>query len=152
MGTKLRQLPVRAAAGAYILSSGLDKMQVDDDRAKQLQSMATEAYPAAGEFDPHTFTRVLGTGEVALGSALLVPIVPSAVAGLGLGAFSAGLVGLYLRTPGAHRQGSLRPTRDGLALAKDVWLLGMAAGLLFDRGSWSRSRRKRKKAKHSNSS
>jgi hypothetical protein len=33
---------------------------------------------------------------------------------------------------GMRRQGSLRPTEDGLAMAKDIWMLGIAAGLLAD--------------------
>ncbi len=57
-------------------------------------------------------------------------MVPAAVAGTALVAFSAGLLGLYLRTPGM-RQG-LRPTQQGTAIAKDVWLLGIGAGLVVD--------------------
>lgn len=38
--------------------------------------------------------RLLSACEIALGSALLVPIVPAAVAGAGLTAFSGGLLGL----------------------------------------------------------
>ena len=44
--------------------------------------------------------------------------------------FSAGLLGLYLRTPGMHN--SLRPTQQGTPIAKDVWLLGIGAGLVID--------------------
>jgi hypothetical protein len=44
--------------------------------------------------------------------------------------FSAGLLGLHLRTPGMRRAGSLRPTQQGLPIAKDVWMLG--AGLVVD--------------------
>ena len=62
----------------------------------------------------------------------MLPIVPTAVAGAGLAAFSAGLVGLYLRTPGMREDGSLRPTQQGIALAKDVWMLGIALGFLID--------------------
>lgn len=43
---------------------------------------------------------MLSGGEVALGAALLVPVVPSALAGLGLAAFGAGLMQLY---PGRER-------------------------------------------------
>jgi len=53
--------------------------------------------------------------------------VPGKVAGAGLTAFAAGLLGLYLRTPG------MRPTQQGTAIAKDVWLLGIGLGLLAQR-------------------
>ncbi len=53
-----------------------------------------------------------------------------AVAGAALTGFSGALLGLYLRTPGM-RQG-LRPTQQGTAIAKDVWLLGIGAGLVLD--------------------
>ena len=64
--------------------------------------------------------------------------VPAALAGLGLSAFATGLLGLYLKTPGMRKEGSLRPTEQGIALAKDVWLLGIGLSLvledLLDRG------------------
>ena len=47
-------------------------------------------------------------------------------------AFSAGLVGLYLKTPGARRPGSLRPTPEGVGMFKDTWLLGIGLSLLAD--------------------
>jgi hypothetical protein len=46
--------------------------------------------------------------------------------------FSGGLVGLYLRTPGMRQPGSLRPTEEGLALAKDTWMLGMGLGFVVE--------------------
>jgi hypothetical protein len=52
--------------------------------------------------------------------------------GLGLTGFSAGLLGLYLRTPGLRREGSLRPTEQGLGIAKDVWLLAIGAAFVVE--------------------
>ena len=66
-----------------------------------------------------------------LGAALLIPVVPSRVAGAGLTAFAAGLLGLYLRTPGMRHPQSLRPTEQGLPLSKDAWLLGAGLSLLL---------------------
>jgi hypothetical protein len=40
-------------------------------------------------------------------------VVPSLVAGAALTAFSGALLGLYLRTPGMHEEGSLLPTPQG---------------------------------------
>jgi hypothetical protein len=82
--------------------------------------------------DPQQFVRLLSTSEISLGAALLTPLVPSAVAGAALVAFSAGLLGLYARTPGMRQEGSIRPTEQGLSLAKDVWLLGIGAALVAD--------------------
>ncbi|MEV6894755.1 hypothetical protein [Kribbella sp. NPDC051137] len=79
--------------------------------------------------DSCRFVRALATGELVLGAAMLSPVVPAALAGTGLTAFSAGLLGLYLRTPGMHKEGSLHPTEQGLSIAKDVWLFGI--GLAF---------------------
>ena len=59
--------------------------------------------------------------------------MPTAVAGAALTAFSGGLLGLYLKTPGMRKPGSLAPTEAGLAIAKDSWLLGIGIGL-FTRG------------------
>src|SRR3712207_3620193 len=61
---------------------------------------------------------------------LLTPFVPTFTAGAVLTAFSGGLLGLYLRTPGMRKPGSLAPTQEGLALAKDSWLVGIGIGLI----------------------
>ena len=63
---------------------------------------------------------------------MLLPIVPTALAGLGLAGFSAGLLGLYLRIPGMRQNGSLRPTAQGTPLAKDAWLLGIGLSFVVD--------------------
>jgi hypothetical protein len=63
---------------------------------------------------------------------LLVPVVPAAVAGAALTAFSLGTLGLYLRTQGMREEGSLRPTQQGIPLAKDVWMLGIGISLIAE--------------------
>jgi hypothetical protein len=70
--------------------------------------------------------------EIALGAALLIPVVPAFVAGAGLAAFSGGLLGLYAKTPGMRRPGTPLPTEQGIALAKDVWMTGIGLGLIID--------------------
>ena len=129
---KLRHLPPRVATGAYILNSGLAKLKSDEDTAKQLHGMAQNVIPQLAEMDPGTFVRALGAAEVVLGGALLLPIIPSRLAGLGLAAFSGGLVGLYLKSPGLRLEGSVRPSPEGMAMAKDVWMLGVALSLVLD--------------------
>lgn len=129
---KAWQLPLRAAAGAYILNSGLTKRGADAATAGQLHGFASGTYPFLQKVDPQLFNRSLSASEIALGAAVLLPVVPSALAGLALTAFSAGLLGLYLRTPGMREEGSLRPTQQGTAIAKDVWLLAIGAALIID--------------------
>jgi hypothetical protein len=129
---KLSHLPPRLITGAYIVNTGVSKLGADEETAKGLHGMATAAYPLLGKLDAQTFTRLLGAGEIALGASLLLPIVPTALAGLGLAGFSAGLLGLYLRIPGMRQNGSLRPTAQGTPLAKDAWLLGIGLSFVID--------------------
>jgi hypothetical protein len=129
---KLRHLPGRLTTGVFILNAGFGKLGSDAERAKRVHEMAANVYPALGNVDPETFTKLLGASEVALGGALILPIIPSRLAGLGLAAFSAGLMGLYLKTPGMREEGSIRPSQQGTALAKDIWMLGIALSLILD--------------------
>lgn len=126
------QIPPRLAAGAFILNSGLAMADADEETAASLHGMAAGAYPFLGRMDPAVFARLLSRGEIAVGVALLVPFVPSLVAGAALTGFAAGLVGLYLRTPGMREEGSLRPSKQGLVVAKDSWLLGIGLGLMIE--------------------
>lgn len=144
--------PVRLATGAFILNSGISKWQYSDpEQQKQLHSMATTAYPVLENVEPEAFARLLAAGEMALGGALLAPFVSPGMAGLGLSAFGGSLVGLYLRTPGARQPNSLRPSSQGIALAKDVWMLGIGTGLVLEaaseavRGLFGRRSGKKKK-------
>ena len=131
LATKLRRAPQRIAAGGFILNSGLDKLQADDDTAKTLHGFASGAYPFVAKIPPKTFATALGVGETALGAALLLPIVPAGLAGLALAGFAGGLLYMYARTPGLHDK-YYRPTQAGTAIAKDVWMAGIAASLVID--------------------
>ena len=127
------QMVLRLATGASILNSGLSKRGADEDTAMGVHGMAVGTYPFLDKVDPVSFTRALSAGEIALGTALLLPLVPNKLAGAGLSAFAAGLLGLYLRTPGMHKPRSLAPTEEGLGLSKDLWLLGAGLSLVFER-------------------
>lgn len=130
---KLRHLPLRLGAGAYILSSGVDKLSADADAATGYHSMAAGAYPFLSGVDPKTFTKALAGAEIALGSALLVPVLPRALVATGFTGFSAALVGMYLRTPALQRgENDPRPSPQGIGVAKDVIMLGAAASYLLD--------------------
>jgi uncharacterized membrane protein YkgB len=127
-----RQLPLRLTVGTFFLNSGLSKHNADQATAEGLHQFASTTYPFLGKLAPQTFARLLSTGEIAMAAVLLVPVVPAAVAGAALTAFSAGTLGLYLRTPGMRQEGSLRPTGQGIPLAKDVWMLGIGISLIAD--------------------
>ena len=132
LSVKLHQVPPRLAVGAFLLNSGIGKLSGDEETAGQLHGFAAGTYPFLGKLKPRDFTRLLGAGEVALGVALAVPVVPGFLAGAGLDAFSGGLLGLYARTPGMRRPGTPLPSENGIALAKDSWLLGIGLGLVID--------------------
>jgi hypothetical protein len=129
---KARRLPGRVTAGAFILNAGLGKWSADEEAAARLHGMAVGTYPFLARLKPKDFARLLSAGEIALGSALLLPVVPAAVAGAGLTAFAAGLLGMYARTPGMTKDDGIRPSQQGTPLAKDVWMLGIGIGLTVD--------------------
>jgi hypothetical protein len=141
----LSEIAPRISAGAFILNSGLGKRGADEGTAAGLHGFATGTYPFLKSVDPATFVKVLAYSEIAVGTALLTPFVPTAVAGALLTGFSGGLLGLYLNTPGMRKPGSLAPTQEGLTVAKDVWLLGIGIGLLT-RGTIDREPRRVRKA------
>ena len=129
---RLRHVPARLATGAFILNSGITKRDLTEEQAAGLQQMAVQAFPQFEQMSATDFGRLLSTAEIALGSALLLPVVPTWLAALGLAGFSAGLLRLYTKVPGLTQQGSLSPTQDGTVIAKDVWMAGVAWSLLID--------------------
>jgi len=78
MGAKrihLRDVPTRLATGAYILHSGLEKWQGDEERAQALHGFAAGAYPLLAKVPPRTFLKALAVAEIGLGAALLTQLV-----------------------------------------------------------------------------
>jgi len=126
----LSELPARISAGAFILNSGLGKRGADEATAAGMHGFAAGTYPFLKSVPPQQFVQGLATTEIVLGAALLTPFVPTVVAGAALTAFSGGLLGLYLKTPGMRKEGSLAPTQEGLSLAKDSWLIGIGLSIL----------------------
>ena len=129
---RLSHLPLRLTTGAFLLSTGLSRRDLTAEAAQGAQSMAAASDPQLGALPPERSAKVLSTGEVALGAALLAPFVSPVVAGAGLAAFSGALLRTWWRTPGMHEEGSLKPTLQGTAVAKDVWLLGTGLALVAD--------------------
>ena len=132
LSMKARTAPGRVVTGAYILHSGLEKWNGGDEHATGLHKTAATAFPFLKAVPPRRFLRLLAAAEIATGTALLAPVVPAALAGAALTGFSGGLVALYLRTPAMRRPGSIWPSQAGIAVSKDVWMLGIGLGLLAD--------------------
>ncbi len=139
---KLRDIPTRLSAGGYILHSGMEKWRADEATAAGIHGMAAGAFPFLEDVPPGRFLRWLSVGEVATGAALVLPGVPTAVAGGALTGFSGALTVFYARTPGLRRPGTIWPTQQGIAISKDVWLLGIGLGLLSEAVSTARRHRR----------
>jgi uncharacterized membrane protein YphA (DoxX/SURF4 family) len=131
MAAKFRRAPGRVAAGAFILNAGVGKLSGTAETAKALHGMATGTYPFLRAVPPTVFLKLLAVTEISVGAILLLPIFGARLSGLALTAFSTGLLGLYVRTPGMH-DATFRPTQQGTAIAKDVWMAGIGLSLLID--------------------
>jgi hypothetical protein len=147
---KVSHFPLRVAIGAFFLNSGLSKWSLEGQAVESTHAMAVGAVPQFQRLRPSVFARLLAGTELAIGTALIVPVVPSALVGLALCGFGGGLMRLYWATPGMHQPGDPRPTQQGVPLAKDSWLIGAGLTLVADdlmsrahrhRGRGSRSMR-----------
>ena len=112
IAAKIRRAPLRLATGAYTLNSGINKLRADEKTATGVHGMASNAFPFLKQIPPVAFAKALAIAEIAVGGALLLPIVPAGVAGLALSGLATGLVTLYIRTPSLHDK-YLRPTQAG---------------------------------------
>lgn len=130
---RLSHVPLRLTTGAFILNAGWGKRHLDNDNAVGLQAMAARVIPPVSRIDAGKFGKVLSYAEMSLGLALLAPFLPSRLAGIGLGIFSGSLFTMYLKTPGMTLEDGIRPSPQGTGLAKDIWMLGIAAALVLDR-------------------
>jgi hypothetical protein len=129
---RLSHVPLRVTTGAFILNAGLSKRCLTDEAAEGLHGMAQAGVPPVGRLPAPTFAKVLSTAEIGVGAALLAPFVPPVVAGAALTAFSGALLRMWWNTPGMHEEGTPRPTQQGTAVAKDVWMLGSGLALMLD--------------------
>jgi len=133
MGFNIGNAALRLVTGAYILNSGIGKRNLDAEHAAMLQGAAAHAIPPVGSLEPVQFGKYLSYLEIGVGSILLIPFIPSRVAGLALGAFSGGLVATYLKSPGMTEADGIRPTTAGSGMAKDFWMVGIAVALVCQR-------------------
>jgi len=139
---RLSHIPLRLATGAFILNSGLGKRGIEQAHAEGLHGSAKGAYPFLADMEAARFADLLSKGEIVLGAGLLAPFVPSGLAGAALAVFSGSLLGMYLRTPALHREGSILPSQQGVAIAKDVWMFGIGLALVIDSLTPRRRRRR----------
>jgi hypothetical protein len=129
---RIRELPERSIVGAYVLHTGIEKWHGTQETAEAVHGMAANAYPVFKSMQPTKFLRMLAVGEMAVGAALLLPFVPTALAGAALTGFSGALVGMYARTPGMRKESSIWPSNQGIAVSKDSWMLAIGLGLMAD--------------------
>ncbi|WP_346845035.1 hypothetical protein [uncultured Rothia sp.] len=129
----LSNLALRSTSGALILNSGIGKLGMDEETYAYLQQMAKVGVPQVEQLSPTTFGKALAYGETALGAALLLPVVPAKLAGLGLTVFSAGMLTMYFGDENMTQEDGIRPSQEGTALAKDFVLLGAGLALLFSK-------------------
>jgi hypothetical protein len=130
---RLTHIPLRLTTGAFILNAGWGKRHLDKDSAAGIQTMAARVIPPVSRIGAAKFGKILSYAEMSLGVALLIPFLPSRLAGIGLGVFSGSLFAMYLKTPGMTLEDGIRPTQQGTVMAKDIWMLGIAAALVLDR-------------------
>ena len=140
------QIPLRLASGAFILNSGLNKRGISAEQAQGLRDMGARGLPALANLSPEQFKKFLVTTEVGVGAALLAPFVPGWLAGSALTAFSGGLFSMYLNTPEMTEADGVRPSQEGTAVAKDIFLVGSGLAIAADSVA-NRPGKRRKAAK-----
>lgn len=140
---KLDTALLRAIPGAFILNSGIGKLGMDEGTATYLQQTAANGVPMVENMTSEQFGKFLSYGEIAVGAALLLPFVPTRVAGAALTTFSAGLVANYFSIDSMTKDDGVRPSEDGIPLAKDTWLAAIGLALMFTSGA----KKKKKKSK-----
>lgn len=132
---KLSTALLRAVPGAFILNSGIGKLGMDEEAAKGMQGMAANGVPMVKKMTSAQFGKFLSYGEIAVGAALLLPFVPTRIAGAALTTFSAGLVANYFAIDSMTEDDGIRPSQDGTPLAKDTWLVAIGTSLMLTGGS-----------------
>lgn len=122
---------LRAIPGLFILNSGIGKIGMPADASAGIQQAAASGVPALANLPSEKFGSMLGWAETAVGAALLLPAVPNRVAGAGLATFGAGLLTMYFNNDNYTEEDGIRPSDEGISLAKDSWLVAIGLGLMF---------------------
>ncbi|GAA2098529.1 MULTISPECIES: hypothetical protein [Brevibacterium] len=135
MSRSLTTAILRGASGATIFNAGVEKLGLSESSAGYLQSMAAKGFPVLAELDAQQFGKLLAAAEMAVGAALLAPFIPTRLAGLALGGFSAGMLTMYFRTEEFTKGDGIRPQGEGVSVSHNVWLAAIAAALVIRGGS-----------------
>lgn len=130
---------LRAIPGLFILNSGIGKIGMPADASAGIQQAAASGVPALADLPSDRFGSMLGWAETAVGASLLLPVVPSRIAGAGLVTFGAGLLTMYFNNDEYTEEDGIRPSDEGIALAKDSWLVAIGLALMF--GSQKKKRK-----------
>ena len=128
--SKIATFFTRVIPGAFIANSGAGKIGMPAEASAGLQQYAATGVPLVKALPADKFGTILGVSEVALGAALAIPAIPNRVAGVGLTAFSAGLLSLYFANPENTKADRIRPSDEGLSLSKDIFMLSLGVGLI----------------------
>ncbi|GAA1853898.1 hypothetical protein [Brevibacterium marinum] len=135
---------LRAVPGAFILNSGIGKLGIDEESAAGLQQMAANGVPMVENMTPAQFGKFLSYGEIAVGASLLLPFVPTRIAGAALTTFASGLVSNYFSIESMTEDDGIRPSQDGIPVAKDTWLAAIGISLMLIGGSKKTKKTKKK--------
>lgn len=127
-----RNAVLRAVPGAFILNSGIGKLGMPAEVAEGMQKKASTGIPQLAEMPAEQFGKLLAYGEIAVGAALLLPFVPTRLAGAALATFAGGLLSMYVGDPEMTESDGIRPSMAGTPLAKDSWLLAIGVALAVD--------------------
>lgn len=121
---------LRGVTGAFITNTGVGKIGMPAEHSAGIQQAAASGIPALAKLPSDKFGSWLGWAETAIGATLLAPFVPNRVAGAALTAFSGGLLSMYFRNPENTEADGIRPSQEGMALSKDVFMLAIGLSLL----------------------
>ncbi|WP_297187879.1 hypothetical protein [uncultured Corynebacterium sp.] len=119
----------RVIPGAFILNAGIGKLGMDESSSAGLQNMAATGIPQMKEIPTDKFGDFIAYSEIGIGATLLAPFVPDRLAGMVLTPFAAGLLSMYFGNPENTEDDGIRPSQEGLPLAKDSFLLAIGLGL-----------------------
>ncbi|MHA2788398.1 hypothetical protein ACXZ66_04530 [Corynebacterium sp. S7] len=130
MSLAASSIALRAIPGAFILNSGIGKLQTPPEASAGMQQFAATGISALNKLPADKFGKILGAAETTLGAALLTPFVSNRLAGAGLTAFGTGLLTLYFGNEANTEDDGVRPSSDGTVLAKDSWLVAIGVALM----------------------
>ena len=132
IAAKIRRAPVRLAAGAYTLNSGINKLRADEKTAAGVHGMAANAFPLLKQIPPVAFTKGLADhrdrGRLERCCCRSCPRAWRA-------SRSAGSPPGWSRCTSARRvctTSTCAPPRRGPGIAKDSWFAAIGYSLVVD--------------------